>query len=64
MTDISHQHISFPGGAESGGGGAESGGGGAESGGGEVGEVGQSPKDSDSSSFSSSGDLPKQRYFL
>ena len=57
MTDISHQHISFPGGAESGGGGAESGGG-------EVGEVGQYPKDSDSSSFSSSGDVPKQRYFL
>ena len=60
MTDISHQHISFPGGAESGGGGAESGGGEV----GEVGEVGQSPKDSDSSSFSSSGDLPKHMYFL
>ena len=50
MTDISHQHISFPDGAESGGG--------------QVGEVGQSPKDFDSSSFSSSGDLPKQRYFF
>ena len=53
MTDISHQYISFPDGAESGGGQV-----------GQVGEVGQSPKDFDSSSFSSSGDLPKQRYFF